>query len=322
MARKPEQPTDLEKAARQARYILKDIDPHEFSLVPVGENGKRFFLLKSHNDEEVDAMKVEEIVKSVLDGDLSDESRLDEIMKSASLAEDSQQAVKAALRLLTATEIPTEVRKSLLETAGLIPEEKEEVVEKAAEAVSEEEAPAVSENDNEPGGEEMNEVFKGLSLSAEDQEKLEAHFAAIEKSAAEKIEKLEKSLTDERDVRLNKEYIAKAAEFENLDITADEFGPVLKELSERYPEGYDKITHVLKSADIKIGESRLFDEIGTSEQNEAGTDPYMKLEKMASELVEKSAGQVSLADARNSVLQTSEGSKLYAEYERQRAGRA
>jgi hypothetical protein len=85
------------------------------------------------------------------------------------------------------------------------------------------------------------------------------------KSAEDRASAAEAIAKSERDHRVEREFIAKAAEFENLSVTAEDLGPVLKAAAERLEEDdYTLLNKVLTSANEVIASGETFNEIGRS----------------------------------------------------------
>lgn len=97
-----------------------------------------------------------------------------------------------------------------------------------------------------------------------------------EKEANERIAKAEKDASDaaelakaERDTRLTREFVAKAQTYTALPVNAEEFGPVLKSVSEKLTkEEAEAIDTLLKAANEQVAKSELF-----KEQGAGGTAP-------------------------------------------------
>jgi TolA-binding protein len=94
----------------------------------------------------------------------------------------------------------------------------------------------------------------------------------------------------ERDERITKEFIAKAAEYKGLSVGAAELGPILKGISEKAPDEYAKLEPILKAASEAIQKGNLFKEHGTGGEASSATDALSKLNQIASEMVQKNAG--------------------------------
>lgn len=143
-------------------------------------------------------------------------------------------------------------------------------------------------------------VLKGLPPQ------VQALIADLQKRAqtAEEIAKAEK------EARITKEYVAKAAQFTHLGINAEELGPVLKSLAEVNPEGYAKLEATLKAANTAIEKSALFQEVGKSGSGTTG-GAWEKIEKKAEE-IRKSDPSLTQEQAVAKVMR--EEPALYAEY--------
>jgi hypothetical protein len=97
---------------------------------------------------------------------------------------------------------------------------------------------------------------------------IRAMLAKAETEAAE-LRKAAQEATDlakaEREIRVTREFIAKADEYRALPLDGTVFGPVLKAASEKFSkEENDELIRVLKAADEQIAKSDLFKEQGRS----------------------------------------------------------
>ena len=248
---------------------LSDLDVVEVSLVPKGANRKKFLLMK-----EVNGMDMEELYKIVMETELEDEDKVDEVLK-AELSDKAANAVKGALRLLNAykDELPKNIIKTLADLIGYgYPEPAEK-----------------AKKDEEEYGYPKPKVKKedgSLDLEAIPEEvrpAIEALWKEHEE-AVRKAEELEARLQEERDRQLTKEFVAKAAEFRNLSAKPDDLGPVLKRISELSAEDYGLIESVLKAADEALEGNRLLEEIGSGM---SGGEIMGEVEGLAQQLVQK-----------------------------------
>lgn len=97
---------------------------------------------------------------------------------------------------------------------------------------------------------------------------IRAMLAKAETEAAE-LRKAAQEATDlakaEREIRVTREFVAKADEYRALPLEGTVFGPVLKAASEKLSkEENDELIRVLKAADEQIAKSDLFKEQGRS----------------------------------------------------------
>ena len=106
--------------------------------------------------------------------------------------------------------------------------------------------------------------------------------------AREKAEKAEKRADEERDARVAKEFVAKAAGFDGFTVNAEEFGPVLRSAAENMPaEDFAKLEAVLRSASDIAKASNLLTEVGKAFGSAEEENAYEALTKAADELVVK-----------------------------------
>jgi len=148
----------------------------------------------------------------------------------------------------------------------------------------------------EPVGKSLgDEIRKSLAQSLSDVQRDEVIAKAADAvSAAEKrAEEAERIAKGERDVRLEREYISKAAEY-NVPIEAGELGPVLKRMAEAMSfEDCEVIHKALTSS----GEA-LFAEVGTIGGGD-NNDPMAQVEAAIEAGIQKNAdgGKISKAEA-------------------------
>lgn len=107
----------------------------------------------------------------------------------------------------------------------------------------------------------------------------------IVKAAEERAIAAEAIAKAERDYRLEREFVAKAAELGNLPVTAEEFGMVLKSAADVLTEEqYDAIWQVLQAANANLANSAVFGEIGKSTASADTDSPMTVIEKAAARL--------------------------------------
>lgn len=214
------------------------------------------------------------IVEEILKADF-DEKPVEEICKAAKLTEKAATTLKAVARLLNGCkeELPEEMKKSvlpqLMKAVGYdygYPEPKEP-------------------KKKDDGSYDLEGVPDAV------RQPIEALWKANQDTSAElvKITKerddTAKKLSEEINARVLKEYIAKAAEFKHLPIKPEEYGPVLKTMAEKDPEGYKKHIDVLKAADE--GNAKLFSEHGVSGENNSGEDKMAPIMKAAEAIMKE-----------------------------------
>jgi len=171
----------------------------------------------------------------------------------------------------------------------------------------------------EGGGNPMNKVTKSdgtLDLSgvpAAVRPAVEALYKG-QQDAIKKAADLEKQLSDEKKIRVEKEYKEKAASFKHLGTSQEVLAKVLKgEATE------EERTAVLKALDEQIAKGNLFSEFGSA-QAAAGNTTFEQIEKAAEAYVAKSGEKITKAEAVEKFLLTSDGKKMYSQYTSQRPG--
>ncbi|MBC7340959.1 MAG: hypothetical protein H5U02_00635 [Clostridia bacterium] len=261
---------------------------------------------------------MEEILKAILETELEDEAKVEEVLKAQKLSEKAAGAVKGALRLLNAykDELPADIIKTLAGLAGYgypAPENKADDKDKQGDKGKKDKygyPPPVKKEDGSLNFEGVPEEVRPML-----EQIWKEHEAAVKKA-----EELEKVLKEERDRQRVKEFVAKAAsEFANLPgAKAEEFGPVLKGIAEKAPEEWQKLEGVLKAADQAIRKGMLFAEMGRS-GIAAGGSAVAKIEGIAKSLVEKDASRLTMAQAITKALEMHP--ELYEEYLAEKQGR-
>lgn len=98
----------------------------------------------------------------------------------------------------------------------------------------------------------------------------------------------QETATHERNLRLTREYVEKAAGYTNLPVNPADFGPVLRELAEKAPEAAAKMEGVLKAADEALAAGGLFVEAGAAGTGRGGgTSAWDEIVSKAAALVQK-----------------------------------
>lgn len=151
----------------------------------------------------------------------------------------------------------------------------------------------------------LQELSKNLE-NEEQRETVEKALEAVEK-ANERAAEAERIAKAERDFRVNQEYVAKARQFSGLPVSAEEFGPVLKKLSESLEdEEFEMLTKALVSANAAVTNG-AFNEIG---KRGFDSESVSKAEAKAAEIA-KNEG-ISKESALARVYETDD--EMYQEY--------
>lgn len=234
----------------------------------------RFYLWKRDTVSKGDSMTLTKELIDQLGGAVEKEDALPSLVEKAEKADEAGLALQGAARLLAAhkSDLTPEILAEVAKTAGLelpSPEAPTFKAENASELVKALKASDVPEA-------VVKEVEDALTKAAEKAELEKADLppavkAALEKAetkeaeALQKAEEAERIAKEERDNRLNKEFIAKAEGFEALSIEAPKFGPILKAVHDKLEKAdAEEIERVLKAADEQIAKGELFKEAGRS----------------------------------------------------------
>jgi len=301
---------------------LLDLKVGEVSLVPKGANRKRFLVVK----QEV-SMENNELLQTILDAELQDEERINEVLKSQGLSEKAINAVKGALRILNAfkDELPKDILNTLASLAGYgyAPAPTEKAKAKQEEQGGDGEYGAYGEPDKKGkkkalGKEEETEkagkkypapvkkadgTFDLSAVPDELRPTLEVIFKEHEE-AVRKAQELEAVLKAEQDRRKVLEFVERAKQYTHLPINPDEFGPVLKQISESAPEAFQKLEQVLKAADENLRVAGSLKPVGRDSTGTGGNTAWDQICALASQLVEKAEHKLSFEAAVDKVLQS------------------
>lgn len=273
---------------------LIDLDTVEVSLVDRGANQRVFAIRK--------AEQMNDIIKDIIDVPLEQETEVVEALVSKELTDDARHGLIGAMRIVQAYKDEAGMREALVALATLLDFEKPE----------EEETPMAQEDvEMEKSSEDsinMNDIPDEVRAQVENLWK--ANEEAVKKAA-----ELEEVLKAERDERLTKEFVAKAAEsYGNIPgHTADELGLMVKSLHTHDEEAAKKIEGLLKTVSQVISKSELFVEAGVTVQDQGVKDPLNQLDSLAQKHCSENPG-VSYAKAYDVVMKSDEGRKLYTEY--------
>lgn len=264
---------------------LTEINTIEVSLVTRGANRKRF------------ALRKEEFVKKPI------KTRKEEVKKPLDgLSEVARAAVMRALQALASVrdELPPDLLDVVARELGYGGADEIEI-EDAGPDDPDREYPAPNPEEPPPMSTEKTPTQKTeqtaqLSPDAKAQiEKAEKDALAasaqtvelkkqVEASEAKRVE-LEKQIAVEKDARLTRDFIAKAAEkFKHLPEKADVLGPILKELADKAPEAAAKIEKFLEATNEKLAKvTELTKELGHNRDGGEQT-AWGKIQKAAEEL--------------------------------------
>lgn len=108
----------------------------------------------------------------------------------------------------------------------------------------------------------------------------------IVKAAQERAEAAEAIAKAERDFRLERQFVSKAAELDALPVNAEDFGLLLKSVADVLTEKqYDAIWQVLSAANASITKSAMFSELGKASAPSDNDGPMNIIEKAAARLM-------------------------------------
>lgn len=283
---------------------LKELETFEVSLVPTGANKKKFMVRKSEGGLKMDT---KEMVEEILNTEVPDDEAINLALKEAKVekATDKQKStISGAVRLLNSIKEGFPNLGSIINRLAKLgeTETKQEPEKEKPEMKKKVEDKDVKKEDLSNLSPEMQATIKEVMKSNE---------GLLQRVA--KTEDDNKALKDEIET---KKFVAKAEELTDLGVEAEKLGPVLKELSEKAPEAFEKLTPILEGANKTI-KSSAFKEFGTS--THGGGTAWAKIEKSAEELASKD-NKITKEQAMSKVLKTEEGKKLMQEYRDEKGG--
>ena len=142
---------------------------------------------------------------------------------------------------------------------------------------------------------------------------LDPEVAAIIKADRERLAKTEADLAEERGQRIHKEFVAKAAGFDEFVEDVDTFATTLQTIEEADPDAADAVVKALNSAATLVAAGEIFKELGGTG---SGGGAWDKATVIAKSLIE-SGDYDSLDAARGEVWETNP--ELYDAYQDERA---
>jgi hypothetical protein len=281
--------TEILKRKKKPKYKLEDLDVFEVSLVSKPAIGVKYIMTKSAESPvlsgvaEDDSSSVEtetvEVEETSTEETVPMNEKLQELLKGAELElTDEQIAALDAMFAMKEAGLTEELMLGIYKEAGYeVPTETVEV-EVKVEVPVEVEKSEESTEEPEVETDSQEEVLKGLSdaqvaLFKEQEDKLR-----IAKEAAEKAHEI---AVAERDARKEREFVAKAAEYNELPYKAEEFGPVLRAIEDNLDEATQEIIKgVFKSAQEAILASKQLEELGQPGSEEGEADWVSRVAKM------------------------------------------
>lgn len=249
---------------------LTDLRTAKVSLVRRGAN-KRTFAVRKAEEDAMDETSLEQVNEIVRSTEAAIEKSMPEEFKKA-LSEGALNALKVAMRAVNGYAEEPGMKTVLA------------AIEAATKMKPGDEYPMPKKAQNgKPNGDMCPPYPKPTAtakdfegMTPEQQKRVEdaiqkSHDAAAERiaKAEEKAAEVAKALEDERNLRLEREFIAKAEkEYPSIPGKPSELGLVLKSLHAKAPEDAAKIEAMLTSVEALIAKSALLGEAGKSGSND------------------------------------------------------
>lgn len=142
------------------------------------------------------------------------------------------------------------------------------------------------------GDEGKDDILKGVS------EEVRKQFDAMREEAEAEKEELKKALQTERDARLNREYLEKAAPLKAVPLTVEDLAKALRAIEENLEEETaSQVVKALTEMSEAIETADLLKSMGRASAQEEELGGWDKIQKAAQERVEKDGGKMSLEEA-------------------------
>lgn len=277
---------------------LSEIEVGEVSLVDKAANKRKFLIMKSQNG---DITMGNELV-------LKCEEGMEDVLKAVAKVDQNHASILKAI-LADNTDVKTAIEKAddsikpaMIMAVNALATVKKELGTAALEMIAKAldiELPKVEVAKEEETDETKAAIQKAApsvvfkedgspdfdTVGAEIRPMLEMLWKQNETSAKQ-TQALELTLKSERDERLDKEFISKAAAFKHLTSDSAVLGPILKAASENLDENqFKELDRILKAADK--GMASVFKEFGSEEEDEDDMDATKKLQKKAVDIAKR-----------------------------------
>lgn len=110
--------------------------------------------------------------------------------------------------------------------------------------------------------------------------KADPHIRALIAKAEQRAEQAEAIAKYERDQRLTREFVAKAAALPMISTNKDDLGGLLKALTEKAPEEAARVEELLRSANDALSKSDIFSEFGKAGEMPLGGEVEARVEAL------------------------------------------
>jgi len=264
---------------------LTDLKTARVSLVHRGANRRKFSIRKA--EVEMNEETLEQHVEIMKSTEAGAEKGLDASEIKKALSEKAMNALKGAMRLVNAFAEEAGMKNVLaaMEAATKMAPGEEYPKPKAAEKQN---GKPEDEKDKYPGPAKMAKALDGMT--PEQQKRVEeaiqkSHDAAQERIAkAEKdAEEIKKAFEAERDLRLTREFIAKAAsDYKAMPGKPEELGVLLKDTHATSGKLGERWEGVVKSASAMLEKSALLGEMGRTGEKDTAAGAAGELDKLSS----------------------------------------
>lgn len=308
IAKRDESQDNLETFDKNTSFFVEDDNIQE------GHPEEEFVMDKNYDEEEAPRNK-KKMPKDVLDH-----------FRNMSKAQDEEEIVLSEEQNEIELE-DEELTKAFDEMIASLPEEAAQYIEKLEDSLLEfiEKAENGKDDEEEEEDEEGMDMEKAdaadadaeIVLDEEDEDDVEKflksadpRLAEIVKSAVSRAEAAETIAKRERDLRLEREFIAKSDELSHLPAKADEVVALLKAVHEGAPRAANAFEELLKRCNSALAEGAIYKSEGQGETSESNT--IVARWDSAVENIRKNADGLSYEQAFAAALD--QNPELYEEY--------
>ena len=277
----------MAKEQKTDSHTLSQITTEEISLVPEGAIKRRFVFKKENHMPMTDVQK--EALLSLFEADIVKESDLTAYLAKAELDEETQEAVKNAMRVLQAVEdkLPEDLLPMLGQLLGM-PGSVEVEAEADAEKDTEKDSDADKEEDDADKEDDV-EMTKALQKERD-------HYTAELAKANKKTAELAKALEDEKEIRKAREYADMAEGYTVVGVDKDTLAGMLRKADDAGMG--DQFRDLCAAGTGFVKESGLMERIGKNSVKPDANSPEVQFETLKKELhtkhPEKTADQITV----------------------------
>lgn len=140
---------------------------------------------------------------------------------------------------------------------------------------------AKDEDDEDEEDEDEEDMEKALLKSIPEPVRQMLHKAQFDADFARE------ELRKEREAKRDREYVAKARQWDNLTLDPEEVGPALRRLADAEPVLSDAIEKALDAVNAQAESASIFEELGRGTSSPSDSDAFSKVQSLAKSAYER-----------------------------------